>query len=127
MSDEPEQTYSDREIVLEFFPGTQPSLIPQTKRFAVELVSNGSLIVREGARERLRLVPVSSSGNRTTQLCCDLCQQSDMRRFLQLLRVELPGSNGRRFRYLIACRDHEACELQRVGDEPFEMLLRLSS
>lgn len=127
MSDEPKQTYTEREIVLELFPATQQSLIPQTKRYAVESGSDGSLVVREGAHERLRLVPVSSSGNRTTQLCCDLCHQSDMRRFLQVLRVEVPGSGGRRFRYLIACRDHEQCELQRVSDEAFELLLRLSS
>ena len=127
MSDEPEQTHSERDIVLELFPATPDRLIPQTKRFALEPASDGSVVLREAGCERLRFYPVASAGNRTAQLCCDLCHHADMRRFLQLLRVEVPGSNGRRFRYLIACRDHEACELRRGSDAPIEQLLRQTS
>ncbi len=124
MNDDPEQTYSAREIVLEFFPATPERLIPRTNRYRLRRATDGDLVVREGRKERLRLVPVPSAGSDTTQLCCDLCQWTDRRQLMQTVRAEVPGSNGRRFRYLTACRDYEACEARRLGDETIEALIQ---
>jgi hypothetical protein len=40
------------------------------------------------------------------------------------MRSEVPGSAGRRFRYLMACRDTDACDARRFDDDSVEVLLR---
>lgn len=122
---EPESTHTAREIVLELFPATHERLVPRPRRFALERSSDGVVRVRNAAGGvELRLEPVATAGNHTTQLCCDLCEHSTTRRYMQMVRTEIPGSAGRRFRYLTVCRDTEACETRRFGDEPVEALLR---
>lgn len=124
MSDEERPTYSVREILLEFFPATDRRLIPRAHRYQLNRAGDGALIIRDREERELgRLLPVSGAGSATTQLCCDLCGWSSIRQYLQLLRAEVPGSQGRRFRYLTACRSTEDCEARRVDDEPVRVLL----
>jgi hypothetical protein len=124
VSEEPKATYSAREIVLEFFPATDSRLVPRTHAYQLGRAGDGALIIRDSQeREVGRLLPVSAYGNATTHLCCDLCGWSSVRRFLQVLRAEVPGSNGRQFRYLTACRNTEDCEARRLDDEPVRLLL----
>lgn len=124
---DPKQTYTAREIVLELFPATHERLIPKPRRFALERSSDGTVRIRNAAGAvELHLTPVHTAGNHTTQLCCDLCDHSSNRQYMQLVRTEVPGSDGRRFRYLTVCRNTEACESRRFGDEPVEALLRRS-
>jgi hypothetical protein len=124
VSEEPKRTYSAREIVLELFPATDKRLIPKVNSYQLDRGGDGSLIIRDRhERELCRLLPVSSSGSVSTQLCCDLCGWSSIRQYLQVLRAEVPGSNGRRFRYLTACRNTSDCEARRLDDEPVRALL----
>lgn len=124
MSEEPKHTYSAREIVLEFFPATDSRLIPRNHAYQLDRGGDGALIVRDRQeRELVRLLPVTTAGSPTAHLCCDLCGWTSTREYLQLLRAEVPGSNGRRFRYLTACRNTQDCEARRLDDEPVRVLL----
>lgn len=129
MSDEPKPTWTDREIVLEFFPATHERLVPRPLRFELEDAGDGQVLVRDrhaGGDVAARLTPVRPTGNPTGELCCDLCQRTGTRRWLGLYRAELPASGGRRFRYLTACHDRRACEARRLDDAGLAPLLRES-
>ena len=128
MSDEPKPTWTDREIVQELFPATHEKLIPRPRRFHLEDEGDGQIVVRDATGEPLvRLQAVASSGNPTGELCCDLCQRTGTRRWLAVYRAEVPGSAGRRFRYLTACRDRRSCEARRLDDDGLVPLLRDAS
>jgi len=124
VSEESQQTYSAREIVLELFPATHKRLIPDSNDYRLEPDPNGNLIVYDqGDAALLSLSPVTISGRASTQLCCDFCQHSAARNYLQLFRAEVPGSNGRRYCYVSLCRDTEGCNTRRLNDEPLRALL----
>ncbi len=116
--------WTDRDIVLNYFPATHERLVPKPKAYALVEAGDGVVFVRDrNGEEVARLSIVTPSGNPTGELCCDLCQRTGTRRFLGLYRAELPGSQGRRFRYLTACRDRRACETRRIDDEGILTLL----
>ncbi len=124
MSDESKQTYTAREIVLEFFPATHERLVPVPHNYRLER-NDDRVVVRDAfGRIRLSLTPIETHGRLSTPLCCDLCHGAGTRAGLHVLRSEVPGSNGRRFRYVTACRDTEACEARRLDDLAVEALLR---
>lgn len=126
MSDESNPTYSAREIVLEFFPATHERLVPIPTKYRLERGPDDRLLVRDAyGRVQLSLTPIETRGRATTQLCCDLCHGAGDRRVMHVLRSEVPGSAGRRFRYVTACRDTEACEARRFDDGAVEALLRV--
>lgn len=128
MSDEPKTTWTDREIVLEYFPATTQRLVPRSLRFRVEDAADGQLVVRDPDDEvAARLTAVPPAGNPTGELCCDLCQRTGTRRWLGVYRAEMPAPGGRRYRYLTACRDRRACEERRLDDDGIESLLRRGS
>lgn len=124
MSDEPQPTYSAREIVLELFPATAEHLIPTSKLYALKAKPDGTLAICQlGIGELVSLTPIETSGHRHTQLCCDFCQHSAPRHQLQPYRLEVPGSGGRRFVYLILCADSAACDGRRLDDSAIRALL----
>lgn len=124
MSRDDAPTWTDREIVLEFFPATNERLVPRPLRYRTEDSGEGFVRIADRAGTTLaRLAPVAPSGNPTGHLTCDLCGRTSTRRFLGHYRIAVPGSNGRRFRYACACRDREACETRRLDDAGIETLL----
>ena len=124
MTDDPKPTWTDREIVLELFPATHERLVPRPLRYRTLDGGDGTLrIIDRRGGTVADLAPVAPSGNPTGHLCCDLCQSVSTRRFLGLYRAAVPGSGGRRYRYLSACRDHAACETRRLSDAGIEALL----
>ena len=126
MSDEPRRSYTGREIVLELFPATPDRLVPKPSAYTVERdADDAGLVVRgrENGRELLRLAPVERHNRRSLQLCCDLCHWSGNSRDLRFLRAEVPGAEGRRWRYLTACVDVEACDARRLDDARIDRLL----
>ncbi len=126
MSDEPRRSYTGREIVLELFPATPDRLIPKASAYTVERdADDAGVVVRErgNGRELLRLAPVERHNRRSLQLCCDLCHWSGNSRDLRFLRAEVPGAEGRRWRYLTACVDVEACDARRLDDARIDRLL----
>jgi hypothetical protein len=125
VSDDTPRTFTGREIVLELFPATPRRLVPDTSAFAVTALDDGAREVRaaEDGRVVARLLPLSPAGRADTPLCCDLCDWSGPRRDLTTLRSEVPGSGGRRWRYLTACRDGDACEARRLDDAALARLL----
>jgi hypothetical protein len=128
VSDEPQHTFTAREIVLEFFPATPERLIPAASAYAVTALDDGVREVRNvDGGVVARLLPLPSAGHEGTTVCCDLCSWSGPRRALTLLRSEVPGSSGRRWRYLTACRDGDACEARRLDDASLERLLDLAT
>ncbi|MEJ2667743.1 MAG: hypothetical protein P8Z81_11705 [Deinococcales bacterium] len=125
MSEEPKHSYTALEIVEEFFPATPARLVPRERVYRLERDLDGEVRVMDAAgTERLRMTPVERSGDDAAQVCCDLCHTSSPREELLLMRSEVPGSAGRRFRYLMVCRDTDACEARRLDDAPVELLLR---
>ena len=126
--DDARSTWTDREIVLDLFPATHERLVPALRRHAIVDVGDGQAVVRnDEGRDVARLVAVTPSGNPTAELCCDLCQRSGTRRWVTVYRSEVPGSGGRRFRYLTACRDLRACEARRIDDTALLSILELNA
>lgn len=124
MSDEPRQTYSARDIVLEFFPATHKRLIPSYDTYQLRADAYGNVALYSQTNALLlTLTPVTSAGKPSTQLCCDFCQRSGSRSYLQPFRVEVPGSGGRRYLYVSLCRDTNACQVRRLSDDPVRALL----
>lgn len=122
MSDD--KTYSAREIVLSLFPGTDAALIPLPEPYRFEASADGLLRLLRDGTELAQFAPVAPAGNASTQLCCDLCRWSGPRHYLQLFRAEVPGSKGRRYRYVSLCRDTQSCGVRRTGgDAPVDQLL----
>jgi hypothetical protein len=124
LSDEPQQTFSAREIVLELFPATPEPLVPKSSAYRVKPDAKGNVqILTTQDQPLLTLEPVSTSGKPSTQLCCDFCQRSAPRNYLDMLRVEVPNSDGRRFFYVSRCKDHDGCEARRFTDMSIRNLL----
>ncbi|HEX7021911.1 MAG TPA: hypothetical protein VF171_03570 [Trueperaceae bacterium] len=124
MSEESQRTYTAREIVLELFPATHERLIPRPEAYRLEHRPGGCLALRELPTGReLLLTPVTPAGNPTTQLCCDLCRRNAPRHYLQMFRLALPNSDGRRFRYLSLCADAAGCQARRMGDDGLRALM----
>ena len=118
-----EKTYSARELVLSLFPATDVALVPKPEPYYFEGAPDGPLRLLRDGFELMRLEPVAAAGRASAQLCCDLCQRSASRHYIQLFRAEVPGSGGRRYRYVSLCRDPQGCSVRRSGDAPVESLL----
>ena len=124
LSDEQHHTYSAREIVLELFPATPERLVPNIEDYQLELDIESNLIVLNAVlKPLLTMVPISSAGKASTHLCCDFCQRSAPRYDFQVYRVEVPASQGRRFRYVTACKNLEECSARRFDDKSIRALL----
>jgi hypothetical protein len=125
VSDEPRRSYTGREIVLEFFPATPDRLVPRSSAYAVTRDEDDGATVRDrvSGRSLLRLAPVERANRRTVRQCCDLCSWSGSSGELRFLRAVVPGSDGRRWRYLIACVDVETCDARRIDDVVLDRLL----
>jgi len=128
MSDERKSTWTDREIVEELFPATPAKLVPRPRSYRLEDDGDGRVRIL-GPSDALvaQLQAVPPAGNPTGELCCDLCQRTGTRRWLGMYRAEVPGTAGRRFRYLTACRDRRSCEARRLDDDGIVALLRAAS
>ena len=118
-----DKTYSAREIVLSLFPGTAEELVPLPEPYRFERLEGGGLRLLRDGDELARLAPVPPSGGPSVQLSCDLCKWSAPRSYLQLFRAEVPGSRGRRYRYVSLCRDTAGCGGRRGDDAPVEQFL----
>jgi len=124
VSEEPRTTFTALEIIEEFFPATPGHSRPLPRRYRLEHQDGGDLLVLDRAGEPvIRLTPVPPAGNPKQRLCCDICHVTAGREAMALLRAEVPGSQGRRFRYLTACRDAASCDARRRDDDAFEHLL----
>ena len=85
--------WTDRDIVLEYFPATHERLVPHDLAYHLEDAGDGVIVVRDReGEEAARLTVVTPHGNPTGELCCDLCQRTGTRRYLGLYRAELPSS-----------------------------------
>lgn len=121
--DDNERTYTALEIVTELFPATPEHLLPRGRRYRLQRLENGDLQLQRGGRPLLTMETVPQSGNPSHKLSCDLCRHSAGRESMALLRISVPRSNGRRWRYLTACRDEVRCEARRHDDAAIERLL----
>ncbi|MEM6428211.1 MAG: hypothetical protein AAF708_03150 [Deinococcota bacterium] len=123
MSDETKQ-YTAREIVLDLFPATQHNLVPKAQPYSFERDHQGNLVIVDANSEILaKLTPITSHGANTTQMCCDLCKRSAPRHYLQMFRLEAPGSNGRVFRYLSVCKNDHDCAVGYMDSDHVRMLV----
>jgi len=123
MGDEGQKTHTARDIVLELFPATHSRLIPEHLNYQLTNVAGQFVLINRNDAVLLKLEPVTPSGKASVQLCCDFCQRSAPRQFVQLFRAEQPDSKGRRFVYVSLCKNTEACELRRLDDAVVERLL----
>ena len=124
MSDDTRRFHTAREIVLEFFPATNPALIPKPRRYRlVETPDDTGVVIHAAAGEVLRLTSVERHNRRPMPLCCDFCGSAGNSRYFRFLRAEVPGAEGRRWRYRTACVDVDACDARRLDDAPIDALL----
>lgn len=122
--DDGERTFTALEIVTELFPATPEHLIPRAHRYRLVRLDDGDLTLMGPAGTTVLVVEtVPQAGDPHHKLSCDLCHHSAERDSMALLRIAVPGSNGRRWRYLSACRDTIHCEARRQDDATLERLL----
>lgn len=122
--DDTERTYSALEIVTELFPATPDDLLPRPRRYRLQRLDDGSLQLSDASgRALLVMEAVTPSGDPRQRVCCDLCDHSAGRDAMVMLRLTVPGSHGRRWRYLTACRDEVHCDVRRRDDGVFDRLL----
>lgn len=124
MNDDDEVTFSDREIVLEFFPATNKRLVPKPKRYSLEDIGNGSLKIHHLEFEKnIILTAIERSGNRGTLMSCDLCHHSAPRSYMLVYRANVPSSKN--FRYLSLCSNRKNCEERRISHTTLPIFERL--
>lgn len=122
--DEGERTFTALEIVTELFPATPEHLIPRGRRYHLVRLEGGDVALTGPAGTTLLVMePVPQAGDPRHRLSCDLCHHTAARDLMALLRLAVPDSNGRRWRYLSACRDLVNCEARRRDDATVERLL----
>lgn len=119
-----ERTFTALEIVTELFPATPEHLIPHPRRYHLTRLENGDVrLTGPLGTPPLVMEPVPQAGDPGHKLSCDLCNHSAARESMAMLRIPVPGSGGRRWRYLSACRDLNQCEARRSGDSALERLV----
>lgn len=119
-----ERTFTALEIVTEIFPATPEHLLPRPRRFRLECLDSGALRLSNPQGATLLVMePVQQAGDPGHKLSCDICHHSAARDSIAMMRIAVPGSNGRRWRYLSACRDANRCDARRNGDATIERLL----
>lgn len=124
MNDDDEVTFSDREIVLEFFPATNKRLVPKEKRYRLEDIGNGSLKLHHFEFEHVViLTAIERSGNTGTLMSCDLCHHSAPRGHMLVYRANVPSSKN--FRYISLCNNRKNCEERRISHTALPMFERL--
>jgi hypothetical protein len=122
--DDDERTFTALEIVTELFPATPDHLIPRTRRYHLTRLEDGDVkLSGPPGTPPLVMETVPQAGDPGHKLSCDLCNHSAARESMALLRIAVPGSGGRRWRYLSACRDLNQCEARRSGDAALERLV----
>ena len=123
-SDDDERTFTALEIVTEIFPATPRHLLPRPRSYRLESLDNGDVILtdRQGSK-LLVLQRVPQAGNPGHRLSCDFCHHSAARDSIALMRLAVPRSDGRRWRYLSMCRDPYQCDARRHDDSTIERLL----
>lgn len=124
MNGDDEPTFTALEIVKELFPATPEHLLPYPRRYKLERGDGGEITLSGPAGTPLLVLEtVAQSGDPSHRLSCDLCSHSAPRERMAMLRIAVPGSHGRRWRYVTACRDLVQCEARRPDDSPLERLL----
>lgn len=124
MSGDAERTFTALEIVTELFPATPDHLIPRARRYHLTRLDNGDVqLSGPPGTPTLVMETVPQAGDPGQRLSCDLCGHSAARESMGMLRIAVPGSNGRRWRYLSACRDLSHCASRRSDDSALERLL----
>ena len=114
MNDDDEITFSDREIVLEFFPATKKALVPQKKLYTLEDIGNGNLKARHISFEHsVILTAIERTGNNATMISCDLCHHSAMRSHMLMYRAHVPEGK-QKYRYVSLCANRKNCEERRI-------------
>lgn len=110
------RTYTDREIVLEFFPATREDLIPAPFPYRLWALQEGQVLLEHQHKgQSVILKPISTTGKASTLLCCDICGHQAARTYIQMYCGEVVGSHGKRVRYLSLCRQHEACGTRQIS------------
>lgn len=124
VADDSQETYSAREIVLEFFPATRAELIPHDREYCLNRQADGGLLISKlNLEQAILFTPIGRAGKPSHQVCCDICQYTVVRGEAEVLRAEVPGSAGRRYRYICVCRNSATCDARRIGDRTLKELL----
>jgi len=124
MNDDDEVTFSDREIVLEFFPATNKRIVPKEKRYTLEDMGDGKLQIRHFEFEQtVVLTAIERSGNSGTLISCDLCHHNAARSHMLVYRANVPSSKN--FRYLSLCTNRRSCEERRISHNTLPVFERL--
>lgn len=125
MKDDDEVTFSDREIVLEFFPATKAVLVPQEKRYILEDIGDGNLKASHKSFEHhVILTAINRSGNSSTIISCDLCHHSAPRSDMLIYRGHVPEGK-QKFRYVSLCVNRKNCEERRISHTSLPVFERL--
>lgn len=128
MASEPRRSFSAREIILEAFPGTDPTLIPAEGDHGTLYWcdSDGRVVLEDlGSRpRRVTLEPLPDQREAGHPVICEACHRHLHRFDARIVKAAVPGSRDRRFRYATLCADTKSCDRHRVGDRSVRELLR---
>lgn len=125
MKDDDEVTFSDREIVLEFFPATNKRIVPKDKRYIVKDIGNGKLDIQHSElKKSVTLTAIEPSGNSGTLISCDLCHHSAPRSHMLIYRAHVPEGK-QNFRYVSLCGHRKNCEERRISHNSLAIFERL--
>jgi len=114
------ETYEERELILELFPGTSPELLPLGEVLYYR-DQDGRVYIEEKPLHLL-LEPLEPSKS-TTPIICEACQRHVSRTAAQFFRYGV-GQSERHFRYIALCRDTEGCSGIAPPERLREILLR---
>ncbi len=115
-----EDTFDERELILELFPGTSPALLPPGEVLYYR-DAEGRIHIQE---DPLHMVfePIEMQPS-VKPVLCEACRVQISRTTAVFVRGVVPNSEGRRFRYLTLCEDTESCR-ERARPEHLREILR---
>lgn len=114
------QSFDERELILELFPGTSPELLPLGEVLYYRDVEGRVHISEEPLH--LVLEPLEDTAS-VAPVLCEACLRQLSRSAAQFVRHPV-GQGGRHFRYLTLCANTEACREWARPGRLREILLR---
>ncbi|TBH21844.1 hypothetical protein [Thermus thermamylovorans] len=114
--------HEERELILEFFPGTPPELLPLGEILYYR-DEEGRVVIREKGPPELSLTLEPLSGGLGHPQVCEACRRHLSGSALGFFR-HLVGGSPTHLRYLVLCLDTEGCAGRAEPGRLREILLR---
>ncbi|MDM7324797.1 MAG: hypothetical protein P3W93_007425 [Thermus sp.] len=114
--------HEERELILEFFPGTPPELLPLGEILYYR-DPEGRVVIREKGPPELSLILEPLPGTLGSPQVCEACRRHLSGSALGFFRHRV-GGRETHLRYLVLCLDTEACASHAEPERLRAILLR---